>query len=123
MTTGDWRAIQSEPILHLSGSEYQQHYKASHTTGMHPPASSEDPLRGFLKFLNSAVHLAPLAAALLRRLPPRKAAAGNMFSVNCRPEVQHCCGQDDNGSIIAPLSEQSLQLLLAFFLQSDVGML
>jgi hypothetical protein len=44
-----------------------------------------------------------------------------MFSVICRPEVQHCCGHDDNGSIIAPLSEESLQLLLAFLFKVTWG--
>ena len=34
------------------------------------PASSDDPLSGFLKFLNMAVHLVPFAAPRLRRLPP-----------------------------------------------------
>jgi len=62
------------------------------------PASSEDPLSGFLKFLNMAVHLVPLTAPRLRRLPPRKAADDAVIAF-VRPEVQHCCESADTGSI------------------------
>lgn len=68
------------------------------------PASSDDPLRGFLKFLNIAVHLVPLAAPRLRRLPPIYAADGDTVKAWDRPDVQHCCDADDNGSIIAARS-------------------
>lgn len=64
------------------------------------PASSDDPLSGFLKFLNMAVHLVPLAAPRLRRLPLMNAAEGASTKIWGRPEVQHCCGIDDNGSTI-----------------------
>ena len=68
------------------------------------PASSDDPLSGFLKFLNMAVHLVPLAAPRLRRLPPTYAVEGDTIRTWDRPEVQHCCGVDDNGSITDVLS-------------------
>ena len=61
------------------------------------PASSDDPLSGFLKFLNMAVHLVPLAAPRLRRLPLMYVADGDDRKIWGRPEVQHCCGVDDNG--------------------------
>ena len=71
------------------------------------PASSDDPLRGFLKFLNMAVHLVPFVAARLSRLPLSRAVEGTACEACGRPEVQHCCAEV-TGSTIAALRISAL---------------
>lgn len=83
------------------------------------PASSEDPLSGFLKPLNMAVHLVPLVAPRLRRLPLSRKADGSAKEICWRPVVQHCCEEADKGSIILKVLSAYDNLQFNLHLRAD----